>query len=95
MQVDDGSFDKFLDKFKAINKDGLGYIDLKQLYAYLANLTGADSSSSRLGTTASARLVSAGGSGRPPRGDSAGSTASAHSTSGSVGHHMPGSRLVG
>jgi hypothetical protein len=35
LQVADGTFDKFLFRFLLINRDGLGYIDLEQLAAYL------------------------------------------------------------
>jgi hypothetical protein len=35
LQVGDGTFDKFLVKFIAMNRDGLGYVDEQQLAAYL------------------------------------------------------------
>lgn len=58
LQAHDGSFDKFLEKFTSINKDGLGYINLQQLHLYMKSITSSDASSSRIGTAASTRVGS-------------------------------------
>jgi hypothetical protein len=69
LQVADGSFDKFLSKFVAINTSGLGYVDLTQLAVYLASSSSSSSSAdAKSGSRGSSRGSSNGSAAAGARG---------------------------
>jgi cobalamin biosynthesis Mg chelatase CobN len=79
LQVADGSFDKFLSKFVAINTDGLGYVDLTQLAVHIASISSSSGSSSdaKSGSRGSSRGSSNGSAAASSRGGASGSAAAA------------------
>jgi uncharacterized membrane protein YgcG len=76
-QVADGSFDKFVSKFIAINTDGLGYVDLTQLAVYIASISSSGGSSAdvKSGSRTSSRGSGNGSAAGGSRGGASGSAA--------------------
>ena len=54
LQAGDGTFDRVLQTFRTINVDGLGQIDLGQLFAYMTCAGGGSSSNSSGGGSGAA-----------------------------------------